>query len=232
MDAPSTLTDLVTNPGGARVAEAPVMVLPSTTLFPQALFPLYIFEPRYRQMLDDALATHRMFVVAMRKPGSSRETPASIAGLGLIRFCMRNDDGTSQVILQGVTRVELTGLVRYRPYRVHRVRALRAPNRDSVTIDALLAKVRDLVSERIELGLPPSFPPAKLKEKSKKSIIAYLDDISDPDRMADLVSCFLLPAAVQRQTILETVEVESRLKHLIHFLMAEITLRRRKKKKQ
>ena len=90
--------------------------------------------------------------------------------------------------------------------------------------------MRDLVSERIELGLPPSFPPAKLKEKSKKSIIAYLDDISDPDRMADLVSCFLLPAAVQRQTILETVEVESRLKHLIHFLMAEITLRRRKRK--
>jgi hypothetical protein len=37
-----------------------------------------------------------------------------------------------------------------------------------------------------------------------------------------LVSCALLPGALERQTILETVEVEPRLKHLIHFLMQEI----------
>jgi len=35
--------------------EVPVMTLPSATLFPQALLPLYIFEPRYRQMVADTL---------------------------------------------------------------------------------------------------------------------------------------------------------------------------------
>jgi len=53
----------------------PVMTLPSATLFPQALLPLYIFEPRYRRMLVDALNTDRMFSVAMQKPGRTRETP-------------------------------------------------------------------------------------------------------------------------------------------------------------
>ena len=53
----------------------PVMTLPSATLFPQALLPLYIFEPRYRQMLTDMLRTERMFTVAMQKPGRVRETP-------------------------------------------------------------------------------------------------------------------------------------------------------------
>jgi ATP-dependent Lon protease len=91
--------------------------------------------------------------------------------------------------------------------------------------------VRDLVSERIELGLPPMFPTAKLKGKSKQTIMAYLNDISDPDQVADLVSCFLIPGAVERQTILETVEVEPRLKHLIHFLMAEISQHRKNKSK-
>src|SRR5215471_18893756 len=61
--------------------EVPVMTLPNATLFPQALLPLYIFEPRYRQMLAEALHTNRMFSVAMQKPGNSRETPAFIAGL-------------------------------------------------------------------------------------------------------------------------------------------------------
>ena len=53
-------------------SEVPVMTLPSATLFPQALLPLYIFEPRYRHMLADMLRTNRMFTVAMQKPGTSR----------------------------------------------------------------------------------------------------------------------------------------------------------------
>ena len=65
--------------------EVPVMTLPNATLFPQALLPLYIFEMRYRQMLADALHGNRLLAVAMRKPKSNRETPAEIAGVGLIR---------------------------------------------------------------------------------------------------------------------------------------------------
>ena len=66
---------------------------------------------------------------------------------------------------------------------------------------------------------------------SVKDIIKYLDKLSDPDQVADLVSCALLPGPDERQTILETIEIEPRLKHLIHFLMAEISQHRKKKKK-
>ena len=47
--------------------EIPVMILPNIILFPQAMLPLHIFEPRYRQMLRDALDSHRMFSVALIK---------------------------------------------------------------------------------------------------------------------------------------------------------------------
>jgi len=56
--------------------EVAIMTLPNATLFPQALLPLYIFEPRYRQMLADALHSNRLFAVAMQKPGSTRESPS------------------------------------------------------------------------------------------------------------------------------------------------------------
>src|SRR5689334_25299008 len=94
--------------------EVPVMTLPNATLFPQALLPLYIFEPRYRQMLADALHSNRMFSVAMQKPGNSREIPAPVAGLGLIRVSVGHRDGTSHLILQGIARVELQEAVRYK----------------------------------------------------------------------------------------------------------------------
>ena len=66
---------------------------------------------------------------------------------------------------------------------------------------------------------PPSFSP--------KEIMHYLDSITDPEQAVDLVSCAVLPGAVERQAILETVDVEARLRRLIHFLLAEIRAKRK-----
>src|ERR1039458_4368319 len=120
-----------------------VMPLPNATLFPQALLPLYIFEPRYRQMLADALHSDRMFSVAMQRPGSTRETPSPVAGLGLIRVSVGHRNGTSHLVLQGLARVELAEAVRYKPYPIHRIRPLEIPPCDNVTVDALVEKVRE-----------------------------------------------------------------------------------------
>jgi ATP-dependent Lon protease len=207
--------------------EAPVMTLPNVTLFPQALMRLNIFEPRYRQMLEEVLHSRRMFIIAMRKPGGTREAPFNVAGLGLVRVCIKQEDGTSALIMEGVSRVELIQTVRRVPFPVCRIRALPTPSRDSVAIDALMAKVRDLVSERIEQEMPAL--ELGLKKAPVREIVACLETLNDPDRVADLVSWSLLRGAAERQTILETIEVEARLKHLIHFLIAEINQRRKRK---
>jgi Lon protease-like protein len=45
--------------------EVGIMTLPNAILFPQALLPLYVFEPRYRAMLRESLESQRMFAVAL-----------------------------------------------------------------------------------------------------------------------------------------------------------------------
>ncbi len=207
------------------------MTLPNATLFPQSLLPLYIFEPRYRQMLADALHSTRMFAIAMQRPGVSRETPLAVAGLGYIRVSVGHRDGTSHLVMQGLARVELGETLRYKPYRIQRIRPLSTPPCDNVRVDALLAKVRELLHELIDLGIPFPFPsmgtekPGKndsSNSASSREILKYLDSVSDPEHAADLVSCAVLPGPAERQTILETVDVESRLRRLIHFLLADI----------
>jgi ATP-dependent Lon protease len=216
--------------------EVPVMTLSNATLFPQALLPLYIFEPRYRRMLLDSLNTSRMFSIAMQRPGRTRETPSTVAGLGLIRVSVGHQDGTSHLILQGLVRVELKETIRYKPYRIQRIRPLESPPCNDVVVDALVAKVRELLEERVKLGL--SFPPPFTQKAksgglppdfSAREVLDYLDRLTDPEQIADLVSCAVLSGPVERQTILETVNLESRLKHLIHFLMAEISRHRKDK---
>ena len=79
------------------------MVMPGVTLFPNALLPLFIFEPRYRAMLADALGTGRMMAMAMPRDEEESEME-SIAGAGLVRACIRNADGNrrSLIVLQGL----------------------------------------------------------------------------------------------------------------------------------
>jgi Lon protease-like protein len=204
--------------------EVPVMTLPHATLFPQAMLPLYIFEPRYRRMLEDTLAGSRMFSVAMQKPTCQRETPCRIAGLGLIRASVQNKNGTSHLILQGLTRVHLDETVRHRPYRVARIHALLPDSPESVAVDALAAKVRELVNRRIEsnAGAPEDSGVATGGLHSLPALqqfAKHLEALDDPEQIADMTACTLLQDPRQRQELLEAVDVEERLRRLVHFLL-------------
>ncbi len=221
-------------------SEVPVMTLPNATLFPQALLPLYIFESRYRQMLADALHSNRLLSVAMRRPGSTRESPTEVAGLGLIRVSVAHKDGTSHLILQGLTRVKLEKAVRFRPYRIHRITPLPSLPCDTTTADALLVTVRELLKERVQLGMPFPFPLVSHEQPgqsgqsppafSAKQVIGYLDSITDPEQAADLVSCAVLAGGEDRQAILEALDVETRLRRLAQFLLRDIKGHPKKKR--
>ena len=85
------------------------MVLPNAVLIPNALLPLRIFEPQYREMLRWCLERDRFFCVAMKKPGEADSAALNfmaIGGLGLVRACVGVEDGTSNLILQGLVRVK------------------------------------------------------------------------------------------------------------------------------
>lgn len=211
--------------------EVPVIVLPNVTLFPQALLPLYICERRQKLMLVDALETHRVLCVAMQRPESTREAPATVGGLGLIRVAVRHNDGTAHVMLQGLARVAVLGRVYGRPYRVHRIQPLPQIPANELVVEALIAKVRELVQERLNLGLP--FPLLtetgitttglqKLPESLAQELMKYLNQVDNPELVVDLVSCSMLRGPEARQRILETVDLETRLRYLVRFLKAEI----------
>jgi Lon protease-like protein len=216
--------------------EIPVMTLPNAILFPGVMLPLYIFEPRYRKMLQAVLESYRMFAIAMQKPGESRGTPSMVAGLGLVRAAVTHPDGTSHLVLQGTARIQLLGAARKRPFRVEYFRPLETTRTNDNKVQELTQRVLDLVAQRFKQGLPLPMLDQFLKGMKKKNktaikaanraaienIIEYLADMQDPDQLADLVSCTLLPRASQRQVILESLELESRLQHLVLFLLAEI----------
>jgi Lon protease-like protein len=105
--------------------EMPVMVLPDCHLFPGCLLPLYIFEERYRLLLAHALGANRMFCIGNRE-GSRENAPVSeFTTAGLVRCCVKQDDGTSHLLLLGLRRVRITGWTQMEPFRIAKVEAVK-----------------------------------------------------------------------------------------------------------
>jgi ATP-dependent Lon protease len=192
----------------------PVMPLPGALLFPHALLPLHIFEPRYREMLDLALAQHRMFCVALVKPEraswKSTDDFFHVAGIGLIRACVGRGDGTSNLILQGLRRVRFSRFEQTAPFPIARVEPLESMAKSSVETEALAAKVLDLYSKFKETG-------RHLPEK----VDQYLSHLGDTEMLADLMAATFINDSLRRQQVLEELAVNQRLRLLIQYLREE-----------
>jgi uncharacterized protein len=91
---------------------ARVFPLPNLVLFPHVMQPLHVFEPRYRDLLEDALAGDRLIAMAVLTPGwernyEGRPTLHSMACLGRITTHFRLADGTYNVLLLGLQRARI-----------------------------------------------------------------------------------------------------------------------------
>jgi Lon protease-like protein len=196
--------------------EVPVMPLPGAVLFPYALLPLYIFESRYREMLEHALSQHRMFCVTLVKPSCPEwfapEDFYHVAGVGLIRACVGRSDGTSNLILQGIERVRITGFEQEAPFPIARIDRLESDSTTSVETDALGAKVLELYSKFKGNG-----------RKLPSKVDEYLSDLNDPAMLADLVTSTFVSDSLRRQQVLEELSVNNRLRLVIRYLREEST---------
>jgi Lon protease-like protein len=85
----------------------PVFPLAGALLFPGAQLPLHIFEPRYRAMVRDALASDGL--IGMIQPRDREEPPSlfEIGCIGRIAGSEELDDGGFNIVLEGVSRFRI-----------------------------------------------------------------------------------------------------------------------------
>jgi len=91
----------------AALLRVPVFPLAGALLFPRAQLPLHIFEPRYRAMVRDALASDRL--IAMIQPKDEDEPPTlfQVGCLGRIGTCDELEDGRFNIVLEGLSRFRI-----------------------------------------------------------------------------------------------------------------------------
>jgi Lon protease-like protein len=194
----------------AALSDLPVFPLPQVVLFPRALLPLHIFEPRYLAMLKDCLAGHRHVVMASLL-GGGRSTSEQrdavprlnlIAGVGFIVEHQALTDGRANVVVQGRARVRITEIPSRDPFRHVRAtrleddakRVSQADRTALVTAAGAYAGEIGRRDPRFSFSVPPNL---------------------DTGALADICAHHLILSADMRQTMLEELDTSLRVQSVI-----------------
>lgn len=196
------------------LADLPVFPLAGVVLFPRALLPLHIFEPRYQAMLKHCLETTRAMAIAMVPDPSeldARGQPrfARVAGIGVILEHQSLTDGRSNILLHGRARVELDEIPSDTPFR-----RARATLREDVMSTVPGADRAALVAAATAFA----------GEMHKREDFSFaLPQNAGPGAIADLCAQHLVAEPSTRQALLEERDQATRVRKVI----AELAIQHR-----
>lgn len=183
----------------------PVMVLERLYPLPGGIQPLFIFEERYRRMLEHALSTDRLFAIGdRRRDGSLRP----IVTAGLIISAVRATDGTSQLVLQGIHRMRITGWQQEAPFLIATVEPFETDPGPAEKVNELSQEVEAILEQFTLPEIAGNF--ILLRQ--------LLRQRNDPSFTCDLVASLALRRPAISRALLEERRLLKRLEILIREL--------------
>ncbi len=191
--------------------DLPLFPLPDVVLFPGAVLPLHVFEPRYREMTRDVLAGSRLLAIVRLRPGyeadyRGRPPIYDVAGVGYVIGSDELPDGRFNLLVRGVGRISIESeLAPERSYRRAQARALidsRSQRPDELgALYGQLVALCERLAEHIE-------------EEGDRLRQLFQNDNS-PGACADLLSAALVTDPDERQSLLEMLDPADRVGRVI-----------------
>ena len=197
----------------------PLFPLPNVVLFPNVFLPLHIFEPRYRQMVGDALAGDRIIGMALLRPGwegsyEGRPPVYPVGCAGLITHAERLHDGRYNIVLRGLEKFQLLEEDSSRSYRLARVEGITevTPSEERDEMRTARRRLESLLVPQPEgRGVDPKVPPSMPDEDLVNALAQYLE---------------LEP--VEKQALLERDGLLARCRSLIELLEMKVIVAQHK----
>jgi len=197
----------------------PIFPLPNVVLFPNVFLPLHIFEPRYRDMVADALAGDRIIGIVLLRPGwepeyEGRPPVYGVGCAGVVTNAERLPDGRYNIVLQGLEKFRIVDEDASKTYRIAQVEGL---PESGATIDRhAMREARRrlegiLVPQSSGGGAEPTLPPSMADEDLVNALAQYLE-----------------LEAVEKQALLERDGLLERCHSLIDLLEMKVIVSRHK----
>ena len=195
----------------------PIFPLPNVVLFPNVFLPLHIFEPRYREMVADAVKSDRLIGMALLRPGwehdyEGRPPVYPVGCSGVITHVDRLQDGRYNIVLRGIERfriIEEDHALSYRRAVIEPLRDMPVDAGDRTAILHQRSKLESMLGPRQSSTGDPRMPASMSDEDLVNALAQYLD---------------LEP--LEKQALLEKPCLRTRAESLVELLEMKIMMAR------
>lgn len=188
--------------------EIPIFPLEVTMLFPGVSRPLYIFEPRYRAMVADALKGDRIIGMTTLQPGfeanyQGRPPIYPIGCAGVITEVEQLSGGRFNIVVRGLVKFRVTGEDESQPYRLARVEAIPEVLDDAEK--AALGKHRQRLEVLVVRG-GDSKVPLEMGDEELVNMVAQYVPLGHAERQALLE---LKSVLLRAQALIDLIESQA-----------------------
>jgi ATP-dependent Lon protease len=193
----------------------PILPLRDIVVFPQRIVPLFVGREKSVAALEAAMSSDKeLFLVAQLDPGEDDPDRDALYDLGVIATAMqllKLPDGTVRVLVEGVKRARLVGLVPGEGFMSAEVEEVEEETADGPEIQALMRSVVDQFENY-----------AKLNKRLPPETGIQLGEIEDSSVLADAVASNLSVKVADKQALLGELNPSRRLEMVFAFMEGEL----------
>lgn len=203
----------------ANPAGVPVLPLRDVVVYPHMVVPLFVGREKSIKALEAAmLDSKQIFLVAQRKSANDDPSPQDLFEVGTLSTVLqllKLPDGTVKVLVEGEQRAHVESYSQEEGYMAAVLREISEVN-DSLKTQEIEIMMRSLMSQFEQY--------IKLNKKIPPEVLGSLAGIEEPGRLADTLAAHLSLKVEDKQELLETLDVGTRLERLMAAIENEIDL--------
>jgi ATP-dependent Lon protease len=202
----------------------PVLPLRDVVVFPHMVIPLFVGRDKSIRALDLAMGADKRILLVAQKSAETDDPGAAdlyeVGTLATVLQLLKLPDGTIKVLVEGVERVRVAGILEQDGTLVGDAQAIDSVQaRDDREVEAVGRSLMSLFEQYV-----------KTNRKLPPELLQTLSGIDEPGRLADTVAAHLGVRLSDKQKLLETLDIGDRLELLVGFVDGEIDVQQMEKR--
>src|SRR5437763_10180914 len=190
----------------------PILPLRNSVLFPGSIIPIDVGRRKSVRLVEEAISKERPVIGILTQRDARTEDPTEgdmyqVGCAARILKVIKLAKDNFSVILQGVSRIRIAEYAQQEPFILAKVQAVPDATSSDVELDALVMNLKDIAKRVIKLM--PELP---------KEAGALVDSVAEPGQLADLITSNLDVQVDEKQDVLETFDLKTRLRRVLQFL--------------
>jgi ATP-dependent Lon protease len=186
-------------------------------VFPHMVVPLFVGRQKSIAALEAAMEGDQQILLAAQCDAKTNDPEPDdihdVGTIGSVVQLLRLPDGTVKVLVEGKHRVQITKYLESEDYFSVEADAVDEPIDEDAELEALLRSVHSTFEAYV-----------RLNKKIPQEMVATVASIEDPSRLADTIVSHLGIKLEDKQQLLETFEISSRLEKVLGFMRSEMEI--------